>query len=254
MPKFQPKEAHESEPAPLTPNRAALRDLNAARAASQATIAELRERLNRLDALKTAIGPIEAELAALDASEAAALANWSANPDAPAPTPDIEARQSVMARLSAAKQQIAGAEQATVSVSHVLEGANTRAVSLEHQVPAAIAAVMLDEARLILPGIVEATLALAKVQSRYASLRKFLLERAEAAKDVASRSGFFHDLERLDREATDAARIAPLLTFNAGNEWRELADSLGDVPHRPAPTMPAAFPGMPAMDPWRNDQ
>jgi hypothetical protein len=84
-------------------------------------------------------------------------------------------------------------------------------------------------------------MALAKAQGRYATLRKFLLERAEAARDVAMRNGFFSDLEHLDREAADAASIGPLLSFNPGAEWIDLARELGDVPIRPTPTLPAAF-------------
>jgi hypothetical protein len=247
MPKTAPATEYQPEPTPLTPNRQALVDLNAARAASKAHCAELQERLNRLSALRNAVAPLEAELASLDAAEAAALADWSASPDAPAPSPDIGARDDIMARLTAARQQVAGAEMATATVEHVLGRANTKAGDLEREVPALIANVLIDEARSLLPGIVEATAALAKVQGRYAGLRKFLLERAEAAKDVALRSGFFRDLERLDRESADAASIGPLLSFNVGAEWRDLALELGDVPIRPTPTLPAAFPGMPEL-------
>ena len=80
-----------------------------------------------------------------------------------------------------------------------------------------------------------------------------MLERAEAAKDVAASNGFFADLERLDRESADAGSIAPLLSFSAGSEWIELAASLGDVAARPTPTLPTAFPGMPQLDQWNND-
>ena len=135
-----------------------------------------------------------------------------------------------MARLSAARQQIAGAEAATASVSFVLEGAHARANALEHQVPAAIASILLDEARSILPEIVEAAKAVAKVKARYDSLRKFMLERAEASKAVSLHNRFFHDLEALDKEASEAFAIAPMLTFAAGNEWRDMARELGDVP------------------------
>jgi hypothetical protein len=118
-------------------------------------------------------------------------------------------------------------------------------------VPALVAAALVDEARALLPGIVEATMALAKAQGRYTSLREFLLTRAEAAKDFALRSGFFHDLELLDREAADAAAIGPLLSFHAGDEWRDLAASLGDVAARPTPTLPAAF-NLPEETKWAN--
>ena len=94
----------------------------------------------------------------------------------------------------------------------------------------------------MLPEIVEATAALAKARGRYESLRKFLLERAEAAKDVALRSGFFHQLEVLDREAADAAAIAPLLSFAVGDEWTELAASLGDTKFFRRRLCPRHFP------------
>ena len=93
-----------------------------------------------------------------------------------------------------------------------------------------IASILLDEARSILPEIVEAAKAVAKVKARYDSLRKFMLERAEASKAVSLHNGFFHDLEALDKEAREAFAIAPMLTFAAGNEWRDMARELGDVP------------------------
>jgi chromosome segregation ATPase len=247
MPKFMPRPEHAPEPTPLTANRQALADLNEARAASKATVAELQERLNRLADLKAAVAPLEAEIQALDAAEADALAQWSATPDAPAPESDVTARAAILVRLQSARHRVASAEQATASVGHVLNTANARYADLERQVPALVAAVLVDEARSLLPPIVEAIMALAKAQGRYASLRKFLLERAEAAKDVASRNGFFHDLERLDRKAADAASIAPLLSFDAGAEWKAMAAALGDVPIRPTPTLPAAFHDMPEM-------
>jgi hypothetical protein len=123
MPKFMPSTQYEPETPPLSPNKQALHDLNEARKASRETVSELQARLNRLDALKSAVAPLEAELAALDATEADALAEWSSTPDAPAPTPDIAARDAILARLTAARQQIAGAEAATASVSYVLKGA-----------------------------------------------------------------------------------------------------------------------------------
>ena len=83
--KFQPKNSYAPEPVELSPNRAALADLNKARGESAAEVAELQERLRRLDHLKAAVQPLEAELQALDSAEAAALAAWSATPDAPAP-------------------------------------------------------------------------------------------------------------------------------------------------------------------------
>ena len=247
MTKFKPADSYEPEAVELSPNREALKSLNEARKASRETVSELQERLNRLAALKAAVAPLEAELQALDATEADALAQWSATPDAPAPESDVAARDDILVRLAGARQRIASAEQATASVAHVLDTANARAAELERSVPALVAAVLIDEARALLPGVVEATAALAKARGRYSALRKFLLERAEAAKDVAARSGFFHDLERLDKEAANASTIGTLLTFSVGTEWIELAASLGDVAARPTSTLPVAFPDMPEM-------
>lgn len=245
--KFQPKDTYAPE---LSPNREAMKSLNEARSEAAAEVAELQGRLRRLDDLKSAIPPLEAEVAALDAAEAAALAEWSASPDAPAPVPDVAARADILGRLTAARQRVTTAEQATASVEHVLATANTRAAGLEHQAPALVAAVLIDEAKSLLPGLLEAAAALAKVQSRFSALRTFLLERAEAAKDVAMRNGFFQALEALDRDAAEAARVAPLISFNPGAEWREMADALGDTQHRPTPALPAAFGNMPELPKW----
>jgi hypothetical protein len=95
---------------------------------------------------------------------------------------------------------------------------------------------LLDEARELLPPIVEAMMALAKAKSRFDSLRAFLLDRADAAKDVSLRNGFYHDLEALDKEARDSFAVGPMLAFSGGDEWRDLARELGDVPHRPTHT------------------
>lgn len=229
MSKFLPADAYPPEPA-LSPNRAALAEHNAMRAEAAAQVAELQARLNRLEALKAELAPIEAELAALDAVEADALAAWSATPEQPAPTPDLAAREAIVARLSAARQQVAGAEIATASVSHVLTSANHRAAEFERATPALIAAVMLDEARALVPSIIETAGAFARAKGRYESLRKFLLTRAEAASDVAANNGFFRDLETLDHYFADAIRQVPMLSFNADAEWKSLAADLGDVP------------------------
>jgi hypothetical protein len=250
MPKF--KAAPEAPELELTPNREAMKSLNEGRVAAAAEVGTLRNRMASLARLRDAIAPIEAELAALDAAEVAALADWSAAPDAPAPEPDIAAREAIVGRLTAARQRVAGADAATISVEHALGNANTRAVALEGRVPAYVAAVLVDEARSLLPGITEATAAVAKLQTRYSALRTFLLDRAEAARDVAMRNGFFRDLEALDREARDAAGNAPPPNFNATLEWREMAASLGDVSSVPSPTPVMAFAGMPAEDKWIN--
>jgi hypothetical protein len=248
MTKLKPADAYEHEPIPLTPNRQALADLNAARTAATAEVEALRGRLNRLGELKAAVAPIESELARLDTAEAEALAAWSATPDEPAPSPDIAARDDIMARLTAARQQVAGAEMATATVEHVLGRANAKAGDLEHRVPAAVAAVLLDEARAQLPTIATAAAALAKAQTRFSALRDFLLSRAEAARDVAMRSGFFSDLEALDRDTREVS-LPPPQDFNSTAEWRELAASLGDVPVRPTPA-PVVMFNLPEETKW----
>jgi hypothetical protein len=251
MTKFKPAEV-EPESTSLSANRKALIDLNEARAAATAEVATLRERLNRLGELKAAVGPIENELARLDSAEAAALADWSATPDEPAPSPDIVTRDNIMGRLAAARQRIAGAEMASASVEHALGLANTKAGALEREVPVGVASVLLDEAYDLLPEITEATARVAKAQVRFSALREFILSRAEASRDVALKSGFFQSLEALDIAARHAAAGAPPPDWNAPAEWKELARELGDVPIGPTPTLPSAF-NLPQLDQWKND-
>lgn len=155
-----------------------------------------------------------------------------------------------MSHLQRARQQVAGAQLATASVESVLARANERAGGLEREVPAAVAAVLIDEAYVLLPAITEATALLARTQVRYSALREFLLSRAEASRDVAMRSGFFQSLEALDIAARHAANNAPPPDFSAPAEWRALALELGDVPSIPSQAPIAAFPGMPEMDKW----
>jgi hypothetical protein len=250
---FKPATQYEPEPTPLTPNRAALVALNAARAEAAAEVAALIARTNKLARLKESVVALEVELSQNLAADGKLLSDWAmSDTGEPAPQPDSTKRLAIEAKLADAVSQARAADAATASVASVLERANDQAAELERQVPALVAAVLLDEARALLPGIVEATASLARSQGRYAGLRKFLLERAEAAKDVAHQNGFFHDLERLDRAAADAASIGPILTFSPGAEWQDLARELGDVPIRPTPTLPAAFPGMPELK-WTND-
>jgi hypothetical protein len=250
MPKFQPAAAHAPGPMPLTENRQALLDLNAARSAAMTEVEGLQARMGNLAKLRGAVPPLEAELAALDAKEAAALAEWSTTPDEPAPEPDVATRADILARLTAARQRVASAELATASVEHVLSNAAQKAAGIERQVPSAVANVLIDEAHDILPAIVEATAALAKAQIRFTALRSFLLDRAEVSRDDSMRYGVFAALEKLDIAARHAAGNAPPPDFNATLEWRELADALGDTPARPTQPPIAAFAGMPELDRW----
>jgi hypothetical protein len=244
--KFKPKDACEPEPEPLTPNREALKSLNAARAEAAAEVETLRARTNKLSKLKESVSALELEMSQALAADGQQLEDWAmSDTGEPAPQPDSTKRLAIEARLADAVSQARAADAATSNIESVLARANQRAAELERSVPALVAATLVDEARALLPPIVEATMALAKAQGRYDALRKFLLERAEAAKDVAMRSGFFRQLELLDREAADAAAIGPLLSFNAGAEWKTLADSLGDTPHRPTPTLPERSPTCP---------
>jgi hypothetical protein len=247
MPKFMPRVEYAPEAPELSPARQRLVELNAARAEAAAEVAELQGRLNRLGELKAAVAPLEAELAALDAKEGAALAEWSATPDQPAPEPNIAARADIASRLQASRQRVAAAEMATASVGHVLARASQKAAGLERQVPSAVANVLIHEAHALLPAIVEATAELAKAQIRFTALRFFLLDRAEVSRDDSMRHGVFAALEKLDIAARSAAENAPPSDVNASTEWRELADSLGDTPARPTPAPVVMFPGMPEL-------
>jgi hypothetical protein len=250
---FKPKDEYSPETPPLTENRRLLLDLNNARAEAAAEVEALHARMNKLAKLKESVAALESELSQTLAADGQQLADWAmSDEDSAAPQPDSAKRLALEAKLADAVSQARAADAATISVETVLSSANARAAALERQTPALVAAVLLDEAVGLLPGIVEATASLARAKGRYDGLRKFLLERAEAAKDVAHQNGFFHDLEKLDREAADAASIGPMLTFSPGAEWRELAASLGDVAARPTPTLPAAF-NLPETTKWTND-
>jgi hypothetical protein len=251
--KFQPADTYEPELPPLSANRQALIELNSARSEAKAEVAALLSRMIKLAKLKESVAALESELSQTLAADGRQLEDWAmADTGEPAPQPDSTKRLAIEAKLADAVSQARAADAATASVESVLARANDRAAALERSVPALVASVLVDEARALLPGIVEAAAATAKAQGRYESLRKFLLERAEAAKDIALRNGFFSDLERLDREASDAAAVGPLISFNAGAEWKLLAQELGDVPIRPTSAPPTAFPGMPTLEKWTN--
>jgi hypothetical protein len=246
--KFQPAESYAPAPVEQTPNRQALLDLNTARAEAAAEVETLRARMNKLSQLKESVAALEIELSQTLAADGRQLAEWAmSDADAPAPQPDSTRRLAIEAKLADAVSQARAADAATASVESVLARANQRAAELERQVPAAVASVLLDEARSLLPTIAEAAAALAKAQTRFSALRDFLLSRAEAARDVAVRSGFFADLEALDRDTREVSLPPPMSDFNSSLEWRELAASLGDVPVRPSPAPVAVFEGMPEL-------
>jgi chromosome segregation ATPase len=251
MPKFAPADSYEPETTPLSPNRAALKELNDTRAASKATIAELRERLQRLDALKAAIQPLEAELAALDAAEAAALAEWSATPDAPAPEPDLASRDAIVARLNAARQKVAGADAATASVEHVLNTANDRAAALERSVPVHIARVLIDEAHALLSEIAAAATAFELAMRRYNELKEFLLTRIEASPKDSARQEAHMALEKLNHAADAVKNNPPAIDRSTAGEWRALAQELGDTAILPTPA-PIVMFDLPETK-WVND-
>jgi hypothetical protein len=247
IPKFQPAAAHASEPPPLTENRRILADHNAARTEAAAEVEALHARMSKLAKLKESVAALESELSQLLAADGKQLSDWAmSDEDSPAPQPDSTKRVAIEAKLADAVSQARAADVATISVENVLARANDRAASLERAVPALVAAVLLDEARSLLPSIADAAAALARLQTRYLALRSFLLERAESARDVAMHNGFFADLEKLDRDTQEVALPLPP-DFNAPLEWRELAASLGDVPSLPSWSPVAMFPGMPEL-------
>jgi hypothetical protein len=247
MPAFKKQDEYTPEPVELTPNRQALADLNEARTQVASEIETLRARTSKLAKLKESVAALEVELSQTLAADGQQLTDWAmSDTGEPAPEPDSTKRLALEAKLADAVSQARAADAATASVESVLDRANDRAANLERQVPALVASVLIDEARAILPSIVEATMALAKAQTRFSAVRTFLLDRAEAARDVAMRNGFFQQLEALDREARTAGENAPPLDFNVTAEWKDLARELGDVPIRPTPA-PAVFPGMPEL-------
>jgi chromosome segregation ATPase len=252
MPKFAAATEYAPEPVELSPSRAALRDLNTARAAAATEVETLHARVGKLAKLKESVATLESELSQTLAADGKQLEDWAmSDTGEPAPQPDSTKRLALEAKLADAVSQARAADAATISVEHALNTANAKAARLESEIPAAVAAALLDEARALLPGVVEATAELAKARGRYASLRDFLLTRAEAARDIAARNGFFRDLELLDKEAAGAASIGPLLSFSVGNEWRDPARELGDTPARSTKTRPAVF-NLPAEDKWIN--
>jgi hypothetical protein len=254
VPQFQPAESYPApvEPEPVSENVAAVTAIAAARAAAQAEMVELQARLKRLEALKVAVPPLEAELAALNASESAAMAEWSADPSKAPPTPDIAARDEIMARLTTARQLVSGADAATISVSHAHTKAAERANALAQQIPVAVAMALIDEAHALLPEIAEAGARFGNLLNRFSSLKDFILTRIEAGpkgpeREAAHRAHF----ELIT--ASDAVRNnAPKIDGGAIAEWRELAASLGDVATAPSQNQFATAFALPASDPWIN--
>ena len=138
MPKFR-------SPSIDTPARIRLAELLESRSAAAADMREAQSRIDRLSALATAPDKPRTALAALDASEAAAFAEWSKDPSAPAPDADGTARVDLTRELVEAQAKSDAAARAVTGMSAEMEAAAAKVAAVERQLHFATATVALEE-------------------------------------------------------------------------------------------------------------
>jgi hypothetical protein len=103
--------------APQSEARRQLAGMIVERATLTAKVEVLHAAAMKLDGAMTAAGPLEAKLAALDASESAAMSAWAkAGADGPAPKVDAKAREALNKSIATAR---AGAVAATAAYSSI---------------------------------------------------------------------------------------------------------------------------------------
>ena len=126
-------------PAPLSPARQRLRELQDARAAADAENAERQEQLSRLEQLAQSASAIESELAALDSTERQAFDEWArGDTSLPAPVADTAKRADIHRRLAEAKAKADAGQRGAVEMRSRLNEVAGRINAADKEIAASI--------------------------------------------------------------------------------------------------------------------
>jgi len=225
---FKTKDSY-PEPAPveLSPNRRAVAEPIAERETLRAERDRIAERLNRLDREAAVIPPLEAELAALNADEAAAMTKWAeSGEDVPAPAPDVAKRADIAKRLAAARVAVAAIDSATVGLRSQADRVGVALAEVEKRVEHAVAMVKIDELREVYPRLAEHVAAHQRIMGMFNVGRNGVIAAANGLPDEFGRS-ILIALEHLDAEVREAR--APEVDLEpVSAAWARFSAALAD--------------------------
>jgi uncharacterized protein YhaN len=178
MPKIQTARQVEIQVGvPLTANRRTLAELLDARDTGVAEAQTLTERIARLERAKAAVGPLEQQLAMLDAAM----------------------RSELEAKLAGARAAVSAADSATRSVQAQSTRVNAGIAELQPRIALATSFVLLDEAPSVLPDLIDAVNEVKRLQAKISAGREQALVMVEAL-PLETRRPFFTVLEKFDNE------------------------------------------------------
>lgn len=124
-----------AEAAPTSEARQRLRVLLAERSEAESAVQSARDAIGRLQGYINAPGPIEADLAALDSTEADQIAKWS-TAGGPFPVLNADRRRALEESLGDARNKASGAQRAIPAV----EAGFTAATNEAHKISLAVKA------------------------------------------------------------------------------------------------------------------
>jgi hypothetical protein len=230
MPKIQTRQVDPPE-IQLTPNRRTLAELIDARDTGVAEAQTLTERIARLERAKAAVGPLEQQLAMLNAAESNAMMTWSETDDgSEPPAADGAKRSELEAKLAGARAAVSAADSATRSVQAQSTRVHNGLAELQPRIALATSFVLLDEVRTVLPDLIDAVDEVKRLQMKVAAGRELALSIAETLPFETSRP-FLHVLEKFDQDEGRPAGVpTPRDDDDARSAWSSLAARLsGDA-------------------------
>jgi hypothetical protein len=229
MPKIQNRQVDPPEirvvDVPLTGSRRTLAELLDARDSGVAEAQTLTERIARLERAKAAVGPLEQQLAMLNAAESNAMLSWSeADDGSEPPLADAAKRQEIEAKLAGARAAVFAADGATRSVQALSTRVHAGLAELQPRIALATSFVLLDEVRAVLPDLIDAVDEVKRLQTKISAGREQALVMVEAL-PLETRRPFLHVLEKFDSEEV-TVMPTPRDGASARSAWLSLAARL----------------------------
>jgi hypothetical protein len=237
--KFTPKK-------PPSAAETRLAEAQAAKAAAEVEMAAAQAVLSRLEAAARAAAPLVAELSLIDRDDAAAMAQWAANPNGKeAPVRDGERRAGLMKRLEAAEAQSRSAQGAMAGPRAAMNAAGQRAAAAQRAAWVAAKLVAIEEAEATLEPLKSAISQIYSAKRRVDAAREGVLAGLAPAEDTRE---VFIALSAFDHRRR-AAESIPMSEIKApdgivSDGQHQLARALAQL----GPVGPAWDVGAPAQD------
>jgi hypothetical protein len=213
---------------PVSEGRRRLAKLLLERSEAEAAMQAARDAIGRLQGAVASPGPIESQIANLDASEANMIAQWS-TAGGTFPVLDVDRRRELDEALSEAKNKAAGAARAIPINEAAMTRASNAAAAISLAINVAIAEILLEEVDY--QAIVEAKADLSAAIARAEAGRELALIGVESIpqdRRLAVASGFYQALGTLEKVRA-AAMSNPAPSYDTG-PWRDLASRLASDP------------------------